>query len=147
MAYVVNMQHRLSNKDKEAMTAICAVCGPVEIKMNYRGYVMCRTKWREDQRKIQRNKKSRPYNRETRMKYLKASDGEYRAVHVSRLLVEQDYLCAICKVPIKENAHLDHDHETNKVRGLLCSTCNIGLGLFRDNIKNLKSAIEYLTHN
>jgi hypothetical protein len=39
---------------------------------------------------------------------------------------------------------VDHDHETNKIRGLLCSRCNTGLGLFFDNISNLENAILYL---
>ena len=38
----------------------------------------------------------------------------------------------------------DHNHNTGKIRGLLCSSCNTGLGKMGDSIKNLKSAIEYL---
>lgn len=39
---------------------------------------------------------------------------------------------------------IDHDHNTGKVRGLLCSPCNHALGLFKDNIKSLKNAVAYL---
>jgi hypothetical protein len=61
-----------------------------------------------------------------------------------RLLKHQDYRCAICPVPIDDSAHVDHDHKTGVVRGLLCLHCNVGLGFFRDDIETLKSAIEYL---
>ena len=61
-------------------------------------------------------------------------------------MIKQNNLCAICH---KECSHkkmlsLDHDHDTNKVRGLLCSSCNMALGGFRDNPKILESAISYL---
>jgi len=39
---------------------------------------------------------------------------------------------------------IDHDHETGKVRGILCVNCNLGLGSFKDNPKVLKNAINYL---
>lgn len=42
---------------------------------------------------------------------------------------------------------VDHCHKTGKVRGLLCSTCNSGIGHLQDNIKILQSAIEYLKMN
>lgn len=53
--------------------------------------------------------------------------------------------CAICK-KVSENRtlHVDHDHNTGKVRGLLCTPCNIGLGLFRDNVSLMEIAIRYL---
>jgi hypothetical protein len=60
------------------------------------------------------------------------------------LLEEQNYLCAICKIDINKSAHVDHCHSSKKIRGLLCSNCNKGLGMFKDNIKFLESAIQYL---
>lgn len=55
------------------------------------------------------------------------------------LYAHQGGRCAICKIPISLNrgdgpyANVDHDHETEVVRGLLCSRCNIGLGYFEGN--------------
>jgi len=58
---------------------------------------------------------------------------------------KQNNLCAICKEKqLGKVLCVDHDHKTNKVRDLLCNHCNIGLGNFKDNIKILQSAIEYL---
>lgn len=66
----------------------------------------------------------------------------------NKLLEEQNYSCAICKKPFtdenKNRGFVDHDHYTDKVRGLLCSSCNLGLGTFKDDILYLESAIEYL---
>lgn len=53
-------------------------------------------------------------------------------------------LCAICKTQPNGRLYIDHDHTTNKVRGLLCQKCNSGLGMFKDNIQNLLNAINYL---
>lgn len=54
--------------------------------------------------------------------------------------------CAICKRPQSEfklKLSVDHDHNFNENRGLLCHKCNRGLGLFNDNIELLESAIAY----
>lgn len=59
----------------------------------------------------------------------------------------QGHKCAICRnlfAASTRKVHIDHDHNIGDVRGLLCSNCNTGLGLFRDNTENLNSAIAYL---
>lgn len=64
------------------------------------------------------------------------------------MLKEQKSVCAICgEKDENRNLHVDHDHETGEVRGLLCKQCNHGLGNFRDNKQYLNSAIEYLDKN
>lgn len=53
--------------------------------------------------------------------------------------------CDIChKVYKQKYYHIDHDHKTGKVRGLLCAKCNRALGYFGDNIAGLQKAIDYL---
>jgi hypothetical protein len=63
---------------------------------------------------------------------------------------KQNGCCAICKThqgELTHTLHTDHDHETGKVRGLLCSPCNTSLGGFRDDVSLLKNAIIYLQEN
>ncbi|ERR1700677_3375205 len=69
------------------------------------------------------------------------------------MLEQQNGVCAICKQP--ETAKngwnsktrflaVDHCHSTGKIRGLLCTQCNQGLGNFRDDAARMKAAIHYL---
>jgi hypothetical protein len=69
-------------------------------------------------------------------------------------LKDQDNKCAIWRSSVHKNKRtgklvqtlfIDHDHSTGKVRGLLCSPCNHGLGQFKDNKAALFRAIKYLT--
>jgi hypothetical protein len=65
----------------------------------------------------------------------------------NELLILQNNSCAICKKhinAIRRRMNVDHDHETGKVRGILCTGCNTGLGHLGDNIQGLETAIEYL---
>lgn len=57
--------------------------------------------------------------------------------------VEQQGSCGICGRH-REILFVDHDHNTGQIRGLLCHTCNMGLGLFKDSKQLLESAYNYL---
>lgn len=108
--------------------------------------------YREDQkRQLAANKKryhSRnrdrllPHNREMRRlrKYgLSAERNE-------SLFNAQGRCCAICKVPEAEmlQRHIDHDHVTGRVRGILCGNCNLAIGHMQDDPARLRRAAEYL---
>jgi hypothetical protein len=58
----------------------------------------------------------------------------------------QNNACAICDKHFKTDAdyHVDHCHSTNKLRGLLCPSCNKALGLFKDNPESLRRAVIYV---
>ena len=78
---------------------------------------------------------------------LKKNGVDVSADDFHKLIDEQNGLCAICghkPLPKEKRLSIDHDHKTNKVRGLLCSNCNAGLGMFKDDIDFLNSAIRYL---
>jgi len=66
----------------------------------------------------------------------------------SNMLKEQDNKCAICGIEEKYCEHqrlaVDHDHETQEVRKLLCKKCNQGIGLLQDNSEFAYNAYKYL---
>lgn len=66
-----------------------------------------------------------------------------------KLFNEQGGVCRICGAAPKPKRHLhvDHDHDTGLVRGLLCVNCNLGLGNLKDSVKVLRAAIRYLKEN
>jgi Recombination endonuclease VII len=60
----------------------------------------------------------------------------------------QNHKCAICRDPIAfegQRCHIDHDHDTGILRGLLCGRCNRGLGHFQDDVERLERAVAYIT--
>jgi Recombination endonuclease VII len=67
------------------------------------------------------------------------------AEHFDRMFEEQGGLCAICREAPAE--HVDHNHQTGRVRGLLCFNCNGALGQFRDRRDLMLRAIAYVDAN
>lgn len=65
----------------------------------------------------------------------------------SKLLEDQKQCCAICSVSqesLSYKFHVDHNHVTGKIRGLLCSKCNVALGQLNEDINLFNKAINYL---
>ncbi len=71
---------------------------------------------------------------------------DYGITHAQYVEMEiaQDGRCAICHKRPAGHLHIDHDHATGKVRGLLCGNCNTALGLLQDEPHLLDRAAEYL---
>ena len=66
----------------------------------------------------------------------------------NRMLSEQSGVCGICSNPPKDkDLAVDHCHTTGKVRGLLCSSCNLAVGNIKESVKSAESLVNYLkTH-
>jgi hypothetical protein len=90
---------------------------------------------------------------ELRLRKIRSERGEAAAVWFKK----QKPMCKICgktvyKAPEnskdKQNqAVIDHDHKTGKLRGLLCHQCNVGIGNFKDDIDRMLNAILYLSRS
>jgi len=74
----------------------------------------------------------------------------YKITHDDYLemLEDQNGGCAICGAKAEDQKHgvlyVDHNHDTDEVRGLLCNLCNVGIGNLQDSPKVLTSALQYL---
>lgn len=85
---------------------------------------------------------------ENRRYYILRSYGIKESGYI-KMLDDQNNCCAICysKFENSKFRHIDHDHNTGKIRGILCNKCNSGIGCFRDNINYLYNAINYIRKN
>ncbi len=125
----------------------CARCGSMDrYPRNAKGggggcrpcAIRIATKWHAakkaspDADAFQRNKTAK-----ARLNKYKISQGE-----LDSLMEAQGGVCAICRMA--PTSHIDHDHKTEAVRGLLCLACNVGLGCFKDSLTSLQAAIDYL---
>jgi hypothetical protein len=109
--------------------------------------------------KIKRNKRSNDFRsrlkakdepemrRRERESALRTKYGFGQSVFDAMFAAQQGK-CAICQQPPTRGRgkrfHVDHDHQTGKIRGLLCSVCNVSLGGFGDDPNILRRAIGYL---
>lgn len=132
------------------ITQVCKCCG-VEKELSYFSKdnnrpnhrttcKQCRTNSRDKEKSRERH---RLYARERRKNFPDKVRQEYERCVYGKSKEDFTYSeCWICKST--EKLCVDHDHTTGKARGLLCHYCNIGLGVFKDNIKSLEKAAKYL---
>ena len=102
--------------------------------------------------------KSQAYHRKqieiNNVEYIRAKrSSRYKLQHKISLdefesrLKAQNNKCKICGIHLESSGyttHMDHDHKTGKLRDILCTNCNRGLGHFHDNTEILMEAIKYL---
>ncbi len=136
----------------------CSVCGNIKSVLQFRkrtwnnylghrcGYsCQCKDCIREIRRKRIAGLKQadiKKFREKHRQHNIKTMYGLTKKIY-DGIIILQNNSCAICQTPFTKTPHVDHDHSTGKVRGLLCHHCNTSLGGFRTK-QNLKRAIEYL---
>lgn len=126
---------------------ICQNCGEeyleLDIKLRAGKGKFCSNKCYQEYRR----KHSRNENEANRLYQKKNKYGLLEEEYYSLFKV-QGNKCAICGKEFDEVniANVDHSHESNKVRGLLCRDCNLLLGHAHDNVEILKRAIDYLNN-
>ena len=97
-----------------------------------------RARYARDRERLLAQMKADPKRREAA---LKRQYGISRA-ELAAMVDRQRGACAICGVV--DLLHIDHDHATGRLRGLLCRCCNMALGLMRDDADRLFVAADYL---
>ena len=95
-----------------------------------------------DCKKQQRKERYARQKDEERERHLQKQYGISQEVY-EHMYSLQEGACKICTKNFSR-LHVDHCHETGKVRGLLCGSCNRAIGLLKDDVSNLSNAIEYL---
>ncbi len=103
--------------------------------------------WKNRDVEVLKMRKHYHENRETIRRARNASKYGITLEEYDSLFVIQGGVCALCGEPSDSEGRLlsvDHCHDTGKVRGLLCSSCNMGIGIFDDDIASLEKAIAYL---
>jgi len=149
--------HRRRDKLRKERKELCVTC-QVRIKSPNRFLcsrcLMARKHKREENLEVNRQKERESYSKNKtklrlnrRISSLKCKTGLDKGYIESYLNSREDVtVCDICENPCLSGKSLaiDHCHESNKIRGLLCMNCNQGLGKFKDSPKLLQKAIEYL---
>ena len=117
-----------------------------DFRKNARGHSpRCKPCAREDNNAKQARYRASPTNT-IKLRYL---ESRYRITveEFAKMETEQEGLCAICRKPPGgrwKRLHVDHDHATGKVRGLLCFRCNAMLGHAQDDTETLVRGARYL---
>ena len=116
---------------KDGLQTYCKACAIIGVR-----------KWQEaNPEKFEANWRKHSYGEEAVLKRKAARYG-LTVGQLSEMMEISSGKCSICKKD--KPLVVDHCHNSLKVRGLICSECNKGLGLFKDDVEALARAIEYL---
>ena len=129
------------------MNKTCLRCGITDEVSKFRkDRNICKKCWNKEQRE---NYKKRMTNPQKHLNHKERQRRYHLRVKYGLTLEQADTLysrgCEVCGS--EKNLSIDHDHETGKIRGCLCSNCNRGLGYLKDDVSRLQAVIEYLKIN
>lgn len=134
-------------RNKNRLDGIDCWCRPCHRKSSRRYAEANPAKVAASQRAYRASTERRPSTRDNRKVNLKARF-DMTPEQYDELLTAQGGGCAICGEHRVErgrhNMHVDHDYTTGAVRGILCGTCNRGVGMFADSPERLEAAATYL---
>lgn len=102
-------------------------------------------RWRKENAEVYRERQKKYYD--LSRKRQQAARYGMTLEQWQELFDAQGRACAVCRSPEpggKHDWHTDHDHDSGVVRGILCSQCNTGLGMFRDDPVRCRAAAAYL---
>lgn len=111
---------------------------------------LCKKHYCEYAAAYRRRYQKDPKNRERLRAHARKWQYGITEFEYNRLLDTQGFRCAICGTAECEDTRrfrlaVDHCHTTGRIRGLLCNTCNRGIGFFKDDVGVLAKAIAYLS--
>lgn len=168
MAKPKQVLHRVTNPETSTLTGMCSVCGPnVPIRLtgtriNGEDKWRCWTAWRMTKR-ISAAKASPEVlarkragmtkwyseNKDWVRRYSYQRNYGITVEDYDRMLIEQGGVCGICQGPPSgpgaAGGRFHVDHSPERVRGLLCGPCNIGIGLLRHDAELMTKAIAWCT--
>jgi hypothetical protein len=116
-------------------------------------------KQKEVNKKYRQSEKGKTAYAKAKLKYKKTEKGKTTSLNLrcksynltiddyNKMFTSQNGCCKICgkhQSEFKKSLSIDHNHQTNEVRGLLCNNCNTILGHAKDDIEILQNAIKYL---
>jgi hypothetical protein len=140
----------LNKKREDGHNKWCRRCS----KKNTRQKLAYDKKDRKAASERQKRHHAKPGNREKQANYVLLWKFGITLETYNEMLAKQDRRCAICRTdkPFGDSKRferfpVDHCHERNIIRGLLCNSCNNGLGRFKDDSKLLRAAADYLDRN
>lgn len=109
-------------------------------------------KYRKDNVQYFKNYNKKRYKENKMVMREKKLQAAYKIslIEYNELFIIQNGQCAICgkhQKELKKRLHVDHDHKTHEIRGLLCCKCNLGLGTLGDSVDMIKKTLMYLEAN